>query len=89
VIAPSSDGRRVELHVVDAGPGLDPEQRRHAFDRFWRGDRRSVDGHGPGLGGSGLGLSIVARLAAADGGDSQLLEAPTGGIDAVVSYPRT
>ncbi len=33
---PSVDGRGVEIHVVDQGPGLDPDQRRRAFDRFWR-----------------------------------------------------
>jgi signal transduction histidine kinase len=101
----SDNHRRVELHVIDEGPGLDSEQRRHAFDRFWRGDRdgaRTADGaastvpangdgppgRGP-LGGSGLGLAIVARLAAADGGESELREAPSGGVDAVVSYPST
>ena len=39
------DGRRiaswVEIHVVDQGPGLDAEQRRRAFDRFWRADARA------------------------------------------------
>ena len=95
----SPDGRRVELHVVDQGPGLDPEQRRRAFDRFWRTSNASAMGDdgrpsstdrkvGHQLGGSGLGLAIVARLVAADGGRVELREAPGGGIDAVVSYPH-
>ncbi len=86
---PSPDGRWVELHVVDQGPGLDPEQRRRAFDRFWRTSTASEvgDGDRPSLGGSGLGLAIVARLVAADGGRVELREAPGGGVDAVVSYP--
>ena len=66
----------VELHVIDEGPGLSPEQRERAFDRFWRA--------GSGAGGSGLGLAIVRRLVAADDGEVELLEAPGGGIDAVV-----
>ena len=41
----------VELHLRDEGPGLTPEQRERAFDRFWRA--------GSGAGGSGLGLAIV------------------------------
>ena len=70
----------IELHVVDEGPGLSPEERQRAFDRFWRA--------GSGEGGSGLGLAIVRRLVAADDGEVELLEAPGGGIDAVVHLRR-
>jgi signal transduction histidine kinase len=75
-------GAWVELHVIDQGPGLSDEDRAHAFDRFWRGNvaRAAPDG----LGGSGLGLSIVRRLVTADGGEVDLLPADGGGTDAVV-----
>jgi signal transduction histidine kinase len=66
----------VELHLSDEGPGLTPEQRERAFDRFWRA--------GSGAGSSGLGLAIVRRLLAADEGEVELREAAGGGIDAVV-----
>jgi signal transduction histidine kinase len=66
------------LHVVDAGPGLNEEQRARAFDRFWRA--------GSGRG-SGLGLAIVKRLVEIDGGSVSLESAPSGGIDAWVRYP--
>ena len=66
----------VELHLSDEGPGLAPEQRKRAFDRFWRA--------GSGPGGSGLGLAIVKRLVAADEGEVELAEAAGGGVDAVV-----
>ncbi len=66
----------VELHVVDHGPGLTEEERKRAFDRFWRGQGKSP--------GSGLGLAIVRRLADVDGGEAELLLAPGGGLDAVV-----
>jgi signal transduction histidine kinase len=66
----------VELHLADQGPGLTPEQRARAFDRFWRA--------GSGGGGSGLGLAIVGRLVAADEGEVELREAVGGGVDAVV-----
>jgi signal transduction histidine kinase len=78
-LASGRDGDRVELHVVDEGPGLTPEQRERAFDRFWRG--------GSSTGGSGLGLAIVARLVAADGGEVELRAAVPHGIDAVVRLP--
>ena len=69
-------GDWAELHIIDAGPGLTAEERRRAFDRFWR--------KGNSEGGSGIGLAIVARLVRADGGEVALRRAPTGGIDAVV-----
>jgi signal transduction histidine kinase len=75
------DGRTA-LHVIDNGPGLTDEQRERAFDRFWRADHDRE-----GLGGSGLGLSIVAKLVAADGGTVRLDPADGGGVDAVVELP--
>ena len=70
---------RIEVHVTDHGPGLTPQQRARAFDRFWRGPSASGS-----LGGSGLGLSIVQKLVEADGGSVELRESPGGGVDAVV-----
>ena len=75
-LAVRADGGWVELHVADQGPGMTPEQRVRAFDRFWRA--------GSGEGGSGLGLAIVRRLVAADEGEVELRQAPGGGTDAVV-----
>jgi signal transduction histidine kinase len=68
----------VELHVRDQGPGMTPEQRARAFDRFWRA--------GSGPGGSGLGL--VRKLVEADAGEVELVAQPGGGTDAVVRLPR-
>ena len=76
----AADDGSVEVHVVDHGPGLTAEERERAFDRFWRGHSQTP--------GSGLGLSIVRRLARADGGDAELRDAPGGGIDAVVRLRR-
>lgn len=77
-VAARRAGADVEIHVVDQGRGMGPEERRHAFDRFWRG----AASH-PGTG-SGLGLAIVRQLARASGADVELREAPHGGVDAVV-----
>jgi len=89
------EGAWVEVHVTDQGPGLTPEQRARAFDRFWRApgatradSARGASGvNGETLGGSGLGLAIVARLVAADGGAAELRPTPGHGVDAVVRYP--
>jgi len=66
------------LHVLDSGPGLPDADLDRAFDRFWRG--RS------GGGGSGLGLSIVAQLAAASGATVRLSNRQGGGLDAQAEF---
>ena len=77
---PGPDPQRLLLTVTDGGPGLSPELRERAFDRF------RTSGPVPGgLGGSGLGLAISRRLARADGGDIVLEAAATGGVRAVVT----
>jgi signal transduction histidine kinase len=70
----------VELHVSDEGPGMGEAARSRAFDRFWSA-RRDGDGFG-------LGLAIVQRLAAADGGEVALETASSGGLEAVVRLRR-
>lgn len=59
------------LAVADSGPGIPPEARQQVFERFYRlpGSRGA---------GSGLGLSIVARIAELHGAEV-LVEAAEGG----------
>lgn len=61
------------VRVIDAGPGVAPEDRERIFDRFVRGGTRRD------LPGSGLGLSIVAETMSRAGGAVQCLETPGGG----------
>jgi signal transduction histidine kinase len=73
----------VRVSVTDTGPGMSPEERAHAFDRFWRATTSA-----PG-GGTGLGLAIVRRLVEGAGGSVRLEEGPGGrGLRAVVALPR-
>jgi signal transduction histidine kinase len=75
-------GDSIELHVTDQGPGMPDEERRRAFDRFWRKNGSDGDGFG-------LGLAIVHRLAVASGGTVELRAADHGGLDAVITLPVT
>ena len=59
-----TDGGDVVIEVADTGSGISAEDLPHVFDRFWRAEKsRSRQ-----TGGSGLGLSIVRKLAEAHGG---------------------
>jgi signal transduction histidine kinase len=72
---------RVQISVLDAGPGIPEADRERVFERFHRlGGSRSD----PGL---GLGLSIVRGLVRASGGEIRLEEAPGGGTAVRVSMP--
>jgi signal transduction histidine kinase len=81
VITTGSQGGFVELRVADCGPGLTPDQRARAFDRFWRGPDPT------GGGGTGLGLAIVARLVEIGGGQVHLDARHGGGTVAVATFP--
>jgi signal transduction histidine kinase len=80
-ISAEADRDWAEIAVADEGPGMTPAELSRAFDRFWRGSGSSE--------GSGLGLSIVRRLVAADGGEVALHAREEGGIRAVVRLPRS
>ena len=63
------DNRRVFVDVIDTGPGVPTRAKANLFQAFQTSNRR---------GGSGLGLSIAAELAAAHGGSLKLLETTRG-----------
>jgi two-component system sensor histidine kinase MprB len=84
----SPEGGVVELRVRDGvltvrdhGPGIDPDDLPHVFDRFHRG------ANARGRPGSGLGLAIVRQVAEAHGGSVALEAAPGGGTLARLTLP--
>ena len=60
-----ADGREVAIRVRDAGPGIDPADVPHVFERFYRADRARTGSPGAG---HGLGLTIARELLVANGG---------------------
>jgi two-component system, OmpR family, sensor histidine kinase KdpD len=77
----SALGDRVELRVVDQGPGIPAAQRDHMFVPFQRlGDTDNTTG-------VGLGLALSRGLTEAMGGTLLPEETPGGGLTMVVSLP--
>jgi two-component system sensor histidine kinase QseC len=78
----AQQGERVTLCVEDSGPGLSAEHLARLGERFYRpagSDER----------GSGLGWSIVKRIAAAHRAVLEVAASPSlGGLRVVVSWPR-
>ncbi|WP_143661975.1 sensor histidine kinase [Streptomyces glaucescens] len=74
------DATMVAVQCLDAGPGMSPDERARACDRFWRGNRATGEG-------SGLGLAIAASLARANNGHILLQEGPGGGLHAELRLP--
>jgi signal transduction histidine kinase len=66
---------RVDVDVIDDGPGVAPEMHEKLFEPFFRADpsrsRRT--------GGSGLGLMIVRRAVEAQGGTCRASTSSPGG----------
>lgn len=76
---------RAIVEVADGGPGIDPADGQHIFERFFRSDpSRSRD-----KGGSGLGLSIVAAITVAHGGTASATNrsGPGGGAVFIIDLP--
>jgi len=72
----------VRLWVTDDGAGVPPAERERIFERFFRGrdGRRRSEG-------SGLGLSIVAAIADAHGGQAMLAPSAGAGATFSITFP--
>jgi signal transduction histidine kinase len=78
----AATGDLVRITVVDHGPGMSPEHRALAFDRFFRADQARTHS-----GSAGLGLSLARSLVESRGGRIRLSETPGGGITAALDLP--
>jgi signal transduction histidine kinase len=82
-ISAARNGDRAALSITDTGIGIEPEDRAHIFERFYRADRaRERDEQG-----SGLGLSIAKWIAEAHQGDISVYSQPGQGSTFTLLLP--
>jgi two-component system sensor histidine kinase KdpD len=72
-------GERVDVRVVDRGPGIPPDQRDRVFQPFQRLGDQSNDS------GTGLGLAVARGFINAMGAEVTVEDTPGGGLTVVVS----
>jgi signal transduction histidine kinase len=72
-------GDVVVFEVKDTGPGIDPEDLPHVFDRYWKTSRG---------GGTGLGLFIARGIVEAHGGRLDVWSRPGLGATFAFEVPR-
>jgi signal transduction histidine kinase len=78
------NAERLQIRILDQGPGLPPEQIEKVFEPFYRVEgSRSRD-----TGGTGLGLAIAKNVAELHGGTIELRNRAEGGLEAVLVLPR-
>jgi two-component system sensor histidine kinase MprB len=73
--------REGTVSVRDHGPGVDPADLPHVFDRFFRSPKART------MPGSGLGLAIVKQVADSHGGTVTAATPPGGGALFVLRFP--
>ena len=75
----------IYIEVKDDGVGIDPEDQKRVFERFFRVDK----GRSRKMGGTGLGLSIVKHITAYYGGSVRLTSEPGFGSTFFVEIPMS
>jgi signal transduction histidine kinase len=82
---PPGTGPWARVTVADTGPGIPADAQPHVFERFYRA-RGSAAGAGD-TPGAGLGLAIVASVAAAHGGRVTLVRSDARGTVFAIDLP--
>lgn len=74
-------GLKALLTVTDTGPGINPEDKKKIFEKYYRGREENKSQ------GTGLGLAIAKRLIEANGGSISVKDNPKGGAIFRVKLP--
>jgi len=75
------DDSLARIQITDTGAGIPPDILPHIFQRFYRGNHRSM------MGGTGLGLAIADRIARSHGGSIAVRSRVGHGSTFTVSLP--
>ncbi|MCK4801143.1 MAG: HAMP domain-containing histidine kinase [Anaerolineales bacterium] len=82
-LSAETDKESLVIQVSDNGPGIQPEDLHHIFDRFYRTDESRQSDEGS----SGLGLSITKKLVEAQGGIITVESEPGLGTKFSLTFP--
>jgi signal transduction histidine kinase len=89
-VAIAQTGTEVVLAVSDNGRGIAADERERVQQRFYRSAGTIPADHPSSADGSGLGLSIVRRIAELQGGKISIVPGPSGvGVSIQLHLPRT
>jgi PAS domain S-box-containing protein len=75
-------GTFVELRIIDQGIGISDEDKKHLFERFFRGGNATV------IQGTGLGLHLVDRYMRLLGGKVEITSELNKGTELLIQFPR-
>jgi len=84
-VSASTTSDSLVLNVADNGPGVADEDSERIFEAFYQGRRPQ----GGPVGGTGIGLSVVAECAQAHGGTVELIEGKWSGAHFRVCLPMS
>ncbi len=70
-----------QIVVTDSGPGIDPDDLPHLFERFYRGRNAGDDS-------VGIGLALAAAIVRGQGGTVEAETLPGGGSAFTLRFPR-
>ena len=75
--------KQVELSIADTGIGINPEDLKHLFERFYR----AKDGRGNDIRGTGLGLAISKKIVEMHKGKIKAQSQVDKGTQFIISFP--
>ncbi len=80
-VTASENALYTKIEIRDSGPGFDPKDIPHLFERFYRGSNASENSYG-------IGLALARTVITAQNGTIQALNTPTGACFVIKFYKQ-